>query len=1101
MSHKSFRPTRQRARRRIAVRKTTLTLTVTLGLGLAAPVALAEPSGGVIVGGSGSIGGSPGNQVITQQSARLALDWQSFSLAAGERTEFRQPDASAVALNRVIGGTPSEIHGQIVANGQVYLVNPQGVLFGKGAQVDVGGLVASTLDLSARDFMAGRASFADTGGEGRVVNEGSLRAAEGGYVALLGRQVTNAGRIEAPRGTVALAAGEQVSLSFDAHSLVDVSVDRATLDALVENHGAIRADGGMVLLTAQARDALLDTVVNNDGVIEANSVGSVGGVVRLGGGDDGVVQSSGTLAARGDDAGEAGGAIEITGRRIALVDTALVDASGEAGGGSVHVGGSQQGQGPLPNSEAVFVGREARLDASAGTRGDGGKVVVYADDTARLHGRIAATGGAEGGHGGFVETSGKINLDVTDTPLVTAAAGAPGTWLIDPLNIVISATTNQCVGLSGCVNGPDWTSTASGATLGANLITAALNAGQNVTLTTGAGGSDAGDITLLGSPTIVKSAGAADVTLTMSAHNDVGITAPITKTGGSAVGRLNVVLVADSDGNGVGNVALRTPVTTGGGTITASGQNVTVLGNLSSAGTAGRDGGTISLTASPSGALNVAATSVTSAGGTSTGAGRNGGDITLAGGSINVRSRLTSSGGNAGATGAGGAGGAVSVTASGANPRIALSNDIVANGGNASNGAGGASGAVTVVGPVRLGNNVAITSTPGTGTAPGAGSPIELTSTIDSEGAPRSLALNGAGPVRLQGGIGQTAPLAGLRVRSSGELALPATRLTGDLDAVTDGDLRIVSGATLASSGGNVVLAARGGNFINNGGANAISTPNGRWLVYATSPQGNTPNGLVPGNPRPNLYNRTIDSTPPASVTDPGNHYIFSFQPTLTVTANAAGKVYGDGDPDAYGFTTSGLLAGDALADVFEGTMTRAPGENAGAYGIDVDGDVPESPIGYAVTVVPATFTISPRPLTVRAMDASRAVGVENPAFAATFENFAFGEDRTVLGGSLVYATAADLASLPGLYGITPSGLTSTNYQLIFVDGTLTVFDPNPLVPVPPVLPETPSGTNGGASEEAIIVARQNRPGLPPIAELARLDIIEEGILVPPEAR
>ena len=518
MTHRSHRVARLRADRRRSRRIAVRGLTLTLGLGVVAQVSVAGPAGGVVVGGSGSIDGTPGNQVVTQHSARLAIDWQSFSLAPGERTEFRQPDASSVALNRVVGGSASTIHGRIVANGQVYLVNPNGVLFGAGAQVDVGGLVASTLDLSTTDFMAGRTRFTDTGAAGRVDNAGTLTAKEGGYVALLGRQVVNTGTIDAPRGHVALAAGEQVSLRFDEHSLVDVSVDRATLDALVENRGAIRADGGAVLLSARARDALLDTVVNNTGVIEADSVGTSGGVIRLGGGDDGVVQSSGTLAARGDDQGEAGGAVEITGRRIALVDAASVDVSGAAGGGSVRIGGDRQGQGPLPNSESVFVGRDTRLDASATTRGDGGEIIVYADRDARIHGRIAATGGREGGDGGFVETSGKVSLDVTDMPFVTATAGAPGTWLIDPLNIVISATANQCVGLLGCVNGPNWTSNASPATLGANLITAALNAGQNVTITTGAVGPEDGDITLLGSPVIQKSAGAADVTLTLSAQ-------------------------------------------------------------------------------------------------------------------------------------------------------------------------------------------------------------------------------------------------------------------------------------------------------------------------------------------------------------------------------------------------------------------------------------------------------------------------------------------------------------------------------------------------------------------------------------------------------
>ncbi|MGD9600287.1 MAG: beta strand repeat-containing protein [Gammaproteobacteria bacterium] len=1280
--------------RRIAVR----TVTLTVGIAVA-PGVLADPSGGTIVGGSGTLGGTPGDTVITQTSSRLAIDWRSFSIGAGERTEFRQPDASAVALNRVVGGAPSEIHGQLSANGQVYLVNPGGVLFGKGAQVDVRGLVASTLDIPTSDFMAGRTTFTETATGAAVVNEGRLTAADGGYVALIGRRVVNSGTINAPGGTAVLAAGEQVSLSFDADSLVDVAVERAALDALVENGGAIRAAGGTVVLTAHARDALLDTVVNNTGVIEADSVDTSRGVVRLGGGDDGVVTSSGTLAARGDNAGEAGGTVEITGRRIALIDAAVVDARGDAGGGSIHIGGSEQGEGPLPNSEQLFVGSATRVEASAGTQGDGGRVILYADDAARIHGRIAATGGTTSGAGGFVETSGKRSLEVTEVPDVTAPFGAPGTWLIDPLNIVIVATAGTCVSLSGCVSGPDWTATGTGATLGANLITAALNAGQNVTITTGDGGSEAGNITLSGSPVIQKSSGAADVTLTMRAHNDIGITAPISRTGGAGVGRLNVELVADSDASGTGNVALRAAVTTGGGTITASGQSISVLSGLNTNGTAGRDGGAITLAAQPTGSLNISGGTITASAGSSTGAGRRGGDVTLTGGTVTTRA-ITANGGNAGgtnqpggqagaitldatgaaplvtlngnltarggnatgsgtggaggsitsadpitlgaavtlataggtggtagtggdvtvpgidsgasarrnftvnagtgrfsagtlggttplgavnitanggvttgdittvgrnneagfavtlnagttgavsvgnittrgttasgvgrnggavtltgrtlapgaidtsgstaaSTGVGGNGGAVSLTASGAGGGIALTRNITANGGNGVARAGGASGTVTVNGPVTLGNDVAIRSIPGTGTANGTAGGLNFgpTGTIDSDSTPRNLELDGRGGVTLQGPLGQNAPLANLTVRGNGPMTLPATTLLGDLAVTTDGaiadagpqrvggdtaldagtgaitlddpandftgpvsaqaggavtlndanglqlgnitsggaltatangDLRLAPGTRL-NAGGDVVLAARGGNFINESDAGAITTP-GRWLIYATSPAGNVPNGLSPGNPQPNLYNRTRDTAPPASI-GPGNHFVFSVQPRLTVTADPAGKIFGDADP-ALTFAAAGLLAGDALADAFTGTFARAPGEDVGPYAIDAVGA--GSAIGYAIDVVPGTFTIDRRPITLTVDPAAKVFGDADPAlgFAVTAGSLA-----AIPGGALGGALTRAAGETVGSYAITQGTLDNPNYAITFIDGALAVT-PRPI--------------------------------------------------------
>ncbi|WP_254594068.1 two-partner secretion domain-containing protein, partial [Achromobacter spanius] len=154
--------------------------------------------GGNITSGKGSI--SEPNRLskkIQQTSDKLSIDWTSFNIASGSRVDFHQPDANAIALNRVIGTDGSKIMGQLNANGRVFLINPNGVLFGKTAKVSVGGLVASTLKLSNEDFNEGRFRFI---GDGRptlasVVNEGVLVAAEGGTIALLGGQVENKGVI------------------------------------------------------------------------------------------------------------------------------------------------------------------------------------------------------------------------------------------------------------------------------------------------------------------------------------------------------------------------------------------------------------------------------------------------------------------------------------------------------------------------------------------------------------------------------------------------------------------------------------------------------------------------------------------------------------------------------------------------------------------------------------------------------------------------------------------------------------------------------------------------------------------------------------------
>ncbi|MET3440515.1 filamentous hemagglutinin family protein [Variovorax paradoxus] len=290
--------------------------------------AWAGPSGGSVSAGSGSISQSGATTTITQASQNLAINWASFGIAAGERVNFVQPGASAIALNRVIGSERSVINGTLSANGQVWILNPNGVLFGNTASVNVGGLVASTLSLSDADFLAGKRSFSANGSQGSVVNQGSL---SGGYVALLGKQASNSGTITTANGTAALAAGDKVTLDFSGNRLLSVQVDEGTLNALAENKGLIRADNGMVILTASAKDALLATVVNNEGVIEAKGIDSSGGtILLLGGFNGGTVKVAGTLDASASGAHD-GGFIETSGAHVQVAGGARISTLSDAG--------------------------------------------------------------------------------------------------------------------------------------------------------------------------------------------------------------------------------------------------------------------------------------------------------------------------------------------------------------------------------------------------------------------------------------------------------------------------------------------------------------------------------------------------------------------------------------------------------------------------------------------------------------------------------------------------------------------------------------------------------------------------------------------------
>ncbi|WP_188945369.1 two-partner secretion domain-containing protein, partial [Polymorphobacter multimanifer] len=240
--------------------------------------ALALPGGGVVVAGSATISAANAALTINQSSQNAVVNWQSFGIATGESVTFAQPNAQSVTLNRVLGQDPSAIMGQMSANGRVFIVNPNGILFGRNAQVNVGGLVASTLGISDSDFMANRFRFEGSGGS--VRNEGSINA-DGGVVALMGSQVSNQGTIQAQLGSVALVGGEAVTLDFAGDGLLNVAIERGASQAIVENGGLIAANGGRVLLTAQAAGQLLKTAVNNTGVIVAQTVANRGGVILL----------------------------------------------------------------------------------------------------------------------------------------------------------------------------------------------------------------------------------------------------------------------------------------------------------------------------------------------------------------------------------------------------------------------------------------------------------------------------------------------------------------------------------------------------------------------------------------------------------------------------------------------------------------------------------------------------------------------------------------------------------------------------------------------------------------------------------------------------
>lgn len=439
----------------------------------------ANPTGGNVVAGGATINDrGNGTLDINQSTGKAIINWKGFSIGANETVNFRQPGSNSVTLNRVVGNDPSAIFGRLNANGNVILVNPNGVLFGKGARVDVGGLVATTANISDKDFLAGKYKFDQPSSKANamIVNEGTISIKDSGLAVLVAPAVRNSGVIEAKLGRVALAGAKTVTvdfhgdglLSFDATSAVSElpkDADGKPVSALVANNGVIRADGGTVLMTARAVKGVIDNVVNTDGIVSARAVGTQNGKIVLSGGDAGTVNVAGTVDATGANAGERGGKVVVTGEHVNVARGAAIDVSGAAGGGEIALG--SLGVAP-DNGSAAFSGKSSTVKVAAGAtlkadaliNGNGGSVTMWSNDATAFAGSLSARGGAQGGDGGFAEVSSNKNIGLTGSADLRAPKGKTGLLLIDPtdLRIVDSASgggSQDGAAGDGTINGGD----------------------------------------------------------------------------------------------------------------------------------------------------------------------------------------------------------------------------------------------------------------------------------------------------------------------------------------------------------------------------------------------------------------------------------------------------------------------------------------------------------------------------------------------------------------------------------------------------------------------------------------------------------------------
>jgi filamentous hemagglutinin family protein len=452
-----------------------------------------------------------GSTLTITNTPNAIINWAKFGIDAGETVKFVQQSSASAVLNRVTGSDPSHILGALQSNGKVYLINPNGIMFGANSRIDVNGLIASTLNLTDADFLAGKLNFnADRATPGSVVNAGQITTPSGGFVYLLAPNVENSGVITTPSGEAILAAGNSIEIVDSTDPSQRVLVSATSKDVNLSN--LMTQSNGNIFTVLNSGKVSANTVVQDQtGKIYFKSVNKT--------------LVTGTAEARGD-VGK-GGQVQVLGNVVGVYEHAVVDASGRDGGGTVLIGGDYQGKNTnVQNATVTYFGPDAQIHADAIENGNGGKVILWADDTTRAYGHITAKGGSIGGNGGFVETSGHRYLDVTQAADASAAHGLAGTWLLDPtdISIVHGSSDSNISSYGGAFTPVSSVSTSS--VISDTTLNAAINGGTSVSISTSSAAGGNGDITfdglVSGAVVIDKSVGATfGTTLTLNADRDI----------------------------------------------------------------------------------------------------------------------------------------------------------------------------------------------------------------------------------------------------------------------------------------------------------------------------------------------------------------------------------------------------------------------------------------------------------------------------------------------------------------------------------------------------------------------------------------------------
>jgi filamentous hemagglutinin family protein len=434
----------------------------------------------------------------THSGNNLYHSFEQFGLTAGEVANFITNPNTANILGRVTGGNASIIDGLLQVSGSnanLFLLNPSGILLGPNSALNLNGsFTATTADgllLGADDIWTAGSDYSTLIGNptgfifssdnpGTVVNSGTLAVNPGETLQLIGGQVITTGSLEAPDGAIQILAIEGEDLVRIAQSGQVLNLELATLPEQSSAPLPFTPLALPELLTGSGLSAAIGVTVNPDGSV--NLTGSEVPIPT----QPGIAAVSGELQGR---------QVDVLGHTVALLD-AVIDASADFGGGQIRVGGDYLGSGPVPNAQVTYVDANSSLSADALKDGDGGRIIVWSDQTTRAYGNLSARGGLLGGEGGFIETSSAGYLDIPNAPDVSAPNGNGGSWLIDPYNITIGTGTES--GFSPAVP-PSSTLTAVANDVVINPATVVSffdSSGGTLAISTGTGAPQDGDITI-----------------------------------------------------------------------------------------------------------------------------------------------------------------------------------------------------------------------------------------------------------------------------------------------------------------------------------------------------------------------------------------------------------------------------------------------------------------------------------------------------------------------------------------------------------------------------------------------------------------------------